>query len=217
MCLVPDAVVRMSPAPSESFRRPLHPEFYRSREAISSFLFISDEPQPVDLCVVLGAPSPTNIDPAIALYGAGLTHHIVITGSGPAQEAVDASKQPPEYQILRERALAAGVPESILILETTATNTLENFTRTAALIEKCFGWNSIRSVAIAGKPLHMRRAQMTARRYWPEHLKLVMQPTTAPTDLQADTWWRSETGRERVLSEIRKIGEYALAADLGGF
>jgi uncharacterized SAM-binding protein YcdF (DUF218 family) len=207
----------MSPAYSEHSRGPLHPEFYRSREAISAFLFISDEPQAVDLCVVLGAPSPTNIDPAIALYEAGFTRHIVITGSGPAQEALGAAQQPAEYQILRERALAAGVPESVLVLETTATNTLENFTRTATLIEQRFGWNSIRSVAIAGKPLHMRRAQMTARRYWPEHLKLVMQPTTSPIDLQADTWWRSETGRDRVLSEIRKIGEYALAADLGGF
>jgi hypothetical protein len=42
--------------------------FLESRSAITSFLFLNDPPAPVDFCFVLGCPTATNMDPAIALY-----------------------------------------------------------------------------------------------------------------------------------------------------
>lgn len=194
---------------------PAEANFFSSRDAISQFLFLADLPQAVDLCVVLGAPSYTNIDPAISLYHANLVKNIVITGFGPkGMRAADDFV--PEYAGLLDRALRAGVPQSAILLEKTATNTLENFVETAKIIEAEFSWNAINSIAIAGKPLHMRRAQMTARKHWPQHVKLVMLPTINSTDLQADTWFRSELGRKRILTELGSIAQYSLKNDIGG-
>ncbi|SFP34339.1 DUF218 domain-containing protein [Nitrosomonas cryotolerans] len=193
-----------------------HDSFFSSRNAISEFLFLSDEPEPVDLCVVLGAPSPTNIEPAIRLYGSGLTKYILITGFGPeVQKANDTFI--PEYAVLRDLALKAKIPENALILETFAMNTLENFTLSSIIIEAKFGWKNICSVAIAGKPMHMRRALMTARKHWPSHLKLIMQPSKNTIDLQIDTWWQTKNGQQRVFGELKAIAEYAMKSHIAGF
>jgi uncharacterized SAM-binding protein YcdF (DUF218 family) len=193
----------------------LDASFFSSRQAITDFLFVSDEPEAVDICVVLGSPSPTNIEPAVALYRSGLTRVVLITGHGP-REATEDRAFPPEHVALRDGALRAGIPEAALLVEQTATNTLENFTRSAALIDARFGWANVRAVAVAGKPLHMRRALMTARRHWPGHLRLVMQPSKSPDDLQSGTWWQTEQGRQRVFRELKCIGEYAMKSHIGG-
>ena len=44
-----------------------------SKDAVTAFVFMCDEPAKVDLTVVLGSPSISNIEPAIAMYHAGLT------------------------------------------------------------------------------------------------------------------------------------------------
>jgi len=185
------------------------------RDEISRFLFIRDKPGPVDICVVLGAPSFTNVDPAIFLYQSGLVEHIMITGFGPKRMKLQR-EHVPEYAGLRQRALDAGIPRSAILVEKSATNTMENFINSATLLDLRFGWDNIGSIAIAGKPLHMRRAWMTARAYWPPHLNLLMQPTTGPTDLQADTWWHSEVGIHRVLAELNSIARYSSRGDIGG-
>lgn len=190
-------------------------DFFASRDAISRFLFVSDEPQAVDICVVLGAPSFTNVDPAISLFHAGFVKTLLITGYGPAVSK-GAEGHVPEYEGLMQRALDAGIPRECILLEKAATNTLENFQNASDLIEAEFTWDRIGAVAIAGKPLHMRRALMTARKHWPEHIRLVMLPSTSETDLQRTTWFRSEPGRKRVLNELRSVAEYALKGDLGG-
>ncbi len=178
------------------------------RTAITDFLFIRDEAQPVDICLVLGAPSPSSVDPAIELFRRGLTPIILISGRGP-DELPEA-----EYQLLHRRALEAGIPAECMLLEKEARNTRDNFINSARLIEKQIGWAGIRSAAIVGKPFHMRRALMTARRWWPEHLRLLMLPTTDPGDLQPESWWLSARGRQRIFAEIERIGRYALTDDI---
>ncbi len=73
----------------------------------------------------------------------------------------------------------------------------------------------MRTVAVATKPFHTRRALMTARQQWPAHVRLVFRPSREVDDLPADMWWQTEVGRRYVFSELRAIGTYALAGDLG--
>ena len=61
----------------------------------------------------------------------------------------------------------------------------------------------------------MRRALMTARMQWPAHINYVMRPSNAPDDPPASTWWETESGRLFALAELRAIGTYALAGDIG--
>jgi uncharacterized SAM-binding protein YcdF (DUF218 family) len=189
----------------------LDPTFFDSREALTKFLFLRDEPAPVDLCFVLGCPAVSSMQPAVDLYSNGLTKRILISGHGPRVV------QEPECEVFKAYALERGVPEAAIFLERRATNTLENFVFSKPVIEKEFGWHNIRCIAIASKPFHMRRALMTARMHWPSHLSFIMLPSNHPDDAPADTWWKTEAGRRYVLAEIRAIGTYALEGHIGGY
>ena len=63
---------------------------------------------------------------AISLYRAGLAPLLVLSGGG--RQAV------PEAEVMRELALAAGVPAAALMLERRSRTTLENATETAKLL-----------------------------------------------------------------------------------
>jgi uncharacterized SAM-binding protein YcdF (DUF218 family) len=177
-------------------------------EEMTRFVFLSNEPSAVDLTIVLGSPSISNIEPAVALYGAGLTPRMLITGHGPAAES------PPEWRIYRDYALAAGVPEDRILIEPSARNTPQNFALSAPIIEQRMSWASIQKVAICCKPIHARRAFMTARQHLPCHVELLMIPPQHPADIQSHNWSKTTNGRTRVLGEIRRIGEYALKGDI---
>jgi DUF218 domain len=187
------------------------PAFFETRDAITRFLFLEDEPAPVDLCFVLGSPTPSSMLPAVDLYRRGLTPKILISGRGPVPQ------HEPECEVYKAYATERGVPEHAILLERSASNTLENFVFAKAVIEQEIGWHNLKRVAIAAKPFHMRRALMTARMHWPAHLGYLMLPSTHPDDLPAETWWQSEHGRRYVLSELRAIGAYALEGHIGGF
>lgn len=182
-----------------------------TREAITQFLFLKDEPAPVDLCFVLGSPSISSILPAVDLYQRGFTRKILISGHGPQLDSI------PEWQVYKEYALANGVPESAILVEKQASNTLENFSFSKAVIEQELGWENLSKIALVAKPFHMRRVLMTASRQWPSYLQYSMQPSNAPDDPPAETWWQTPSGRNFVLAELKAIGTYGLADHIGGF
>ena len=179
-----------------------------TRDAITQFLFLQDEPALVDLCLVLGSRFAETMDPAIDLYRKGMCPRILISGHGPDEE------QEKEADLFLAYALQQGVPREVLFVEREARHTRDNFELSAAVIEKEIGWPAIKTVGIVGKPYHMRRALMTARRFWPEHLNYLMFPSNLPRDLKAADWWESDWGRFRVMDELRRIGEYGAKGDL---
>jgi uncharacterized SAM-binding protein YcdF (DUF218 family) len=181
-----------------------------SHEAISQFLFLEDELKPVDLAIVLGNNWRPTMDPAIELVKRGFTEHVLVTGSWRG----DAEGRPTEAARFVEYALERGVPEEVLIQESEATNTKENFTFTIPLVEARIGWERVRTVAVVCLSFHTRRALLTARRWWPEHVEYVFHPVYDERDIRPDTWWRTESGTQRAMAELRRIGEYALQDDL---
>lgn len=186
-----------------------------SRKAITDFLFINDIHERVDFAFVLGSPSLISVEPAIELYQKGFTQQLIISGHGP-----QINTNPniiPEAQLLKEYAIKRGIPADRILIETKATNTLENFRNSNLLIESQIGWSSISKVAICGKPFHMRRALMTARTQWPSHVQLLMTPSNHPDDPNAQTWWQSNAGKAHVFKELNAISIYAMKGDIGDF
>ena len=187
------------------------PSFLETRQAITRFLFLRDDPAPVDLCFVLGSASISSMLPAVDLFLRGMTPKILISGHGPRLW------QKSECDIYKEYAIQQGIPEHAILLERKARNTLENFVLAKTVIDSGIGWQNVNRIAIVAKPFHMRRALMTAQMQWPPHLQYLMLPSNAPDDAPAETWWQSEAGRRFVLSELRAIGAYALEGHIGGF
>lgn len=185
---------------------------FETRDAISQFLFVRDEPQPADLVFVAASPTLSSMKPAIALYQAGLAPLILISGAGRMPDGR------PEWEAYADYALENGVPSSALLTERNARNTLENFRLGAALIAgRPGGWSGITTVALCAKPFHMRRVVMTARAQFPQGLTLLACPPSDKADIAHDNWWTTDRGRKRVLSELVRIGDYALNGDLGDF
>lgn len=182
---------------------------FETRQAISRFLFVSDPPAPADLVFVAASPSLSSIKPAISLYKSGLAPLILISGAGRMPDGR------PEWEAYTAYAEDNGVPASALLTERVARNTLENFRFGAAMIAaRPGGWSGITTVALCAKPFHMRRVVMTARQQLPQGLNLLACPPADSTDLTRDNWWMTERGRKRVLSELARIGEYALNGDI---
>ncbi len=183
-----------------------------TRAAISEFLFIHDNPEPVDLVLVAASPSISSVLPAIELYQAGLARKILISGNGTMADGR------PEWVGYREFALAQGLAEADLYFERKATNTLENIIYSRGLIEHFApGFGGIETIALCAKPFHMRRVMMTAQRHLPGHIRLIARPPSDPGDVARDNWWKTEIGRNRILKELGRISEYALRGDIGGF
>ncbi len=182
-------------------------EFDDSISRITELIFIASPPRAVDIVLVLGSPNPTASYPAVEMFHAGLTKWVAVTGQGRGGDI-------PEWQIHRDTLVAKGVPMDRILIEPHATNTLENFTLSARLIEARIGWSGIDALAVCCKPLHARRALLTARTHLPAGLSISVHCPNDPLDIQADTWWQSPIGRMRVMGELRRIGEYAQKGDI---
>ena len=117
--------------------------------------------EPADAAVVLGAavyrnrPSPVfrdRINHAIRLYQAGEVDAIIFTGG------LGNGDQFSEAEAARQYALAAGVPDEDIFIETTSTNTFYNLKNAREIITA----QGFENVLVVSDPLHMRRAMAYA-------------------------------------------------------
>jgi uncharacterized SAM-binding protein YcdF (DUF218 family) len=155
-----------------------------------------DEAAPADAIVVLGAaqyrgrPSPVlraRLDHAIGLYARGLAPRLVLTGG--IAEGDTAS----EAAVSRSYALAAGVPDSAILLENDGRTTQQSLERVARLLEA----RRLNSVVLVSDPFHLARAGLIARR---RGLEVRTSPTT--TD---GTWSRLQRQPAYFLGESLKV------------
>jgi uncharacterized SAM-binding protein YcdF (DUF218 family)/glycosyltransferase involved in cell wall biosynthesis len=105
---------------------------------------------------VAGGGYQERVKQAVDLYRQGYAARVIISSG-----FVFAFS---EAQVMRDLAVAQGVPADAILLETAAANTYENvrFTRTL-LAER--GW---RRILLVSSPYHMRRATMTWKRVAPD-------------------------------------------------
>lgn len=93
----------------------------------------------VDVIVVMGAavrrgglPSPAltqRVLHAVALFHRGITEYLLLTGG-------IGNYPPSEASVMKQLALEQGVPENGIVLEETATNTLESAIACASIIRR---------------------------------------------------------------------------------
>ncbi len=121
-----------------------------------------DEARRVDAIVILGSavwpggrPSPSlyaRTQHAIELYRAGYAARMILCGG--------VGQYPPaEAEVMRQLAIAAGVPSEALFLDDSSHSTEENLAHAKALMDR-HGW---KSALIVSDPFHLLRAQIIAR------------------------------------------------------
>jgi len=147
-------------------------------------------PPPAEIAIVLGArsegttPLPVfreRIEYSLRLYQEGKVHKLLFTG---------APGEPPQAVVARDIAVARGVPDAAILLETRSTRTIENLRFAKELLPD----PQTTKVLIVSDPLHLRRAMLMA-----EDLGLQAFPAPTPTT-QVRSFWRKlkMTSRESV-------------------
>jgi uncharacterized SAM-binding protein YcdF (DUF218 family) len=154
---------------------------------------------------------PEFCEAAHTLWREGMFSRLLVSGGRTASVAMA------EADMIAERLVRRGMPESVLILETASTNTGENVRFGLTRVAEVMDLAAIRSVVVIGKVCSTRRYLMTLQRHWPG-LSLSVCPVNY-FGIPAERWHEHEEFRARVLGEFEKIPRYlaeGFLAEIGG-
>lgn len=128
--------------------------------------------KPSDILICLGSHDLRVADHTAKLYLEGFAPTVLFSGGyGRGTSGVFSA---PEAQLLAERAVSRGVPESVILVEDKSSNTGENILFSKSLLEE--RGMSPRSAILVQKPYMERRTYATCKKQWPELDILVSSP-----------------------------------------
>ncbi len=192
-------------------------------KAITEFLFIEQRMENLkssELVLVLGNDFIDGTAEQIYnLYHSGsIAPHAKIILSG-ATGALNAGKQPECDRLHASATEKFHMPPELFIKERQAANAYQNFLYSKQIIQDLGGFDCFSQILCIGKAFLLRRASMYAAKleYPVEKMQYFGTVDTEGRNIGKDTWWRSEAAIERVLAEIKRIGEYGLQGDLSIF
>ncbi len=185
----------------------------RTVEAITSFIFLSDEPQESDVILIPGSARAALCERAAELYHAGMAPFVLPSGKYSSKfgrfstEHTDArygGDFETEFDYCRHILLACGVPDCAILREDRATNTAENaLFSTEVLAARGI---DVRRALICAQAYHARRAYMTYARYM---LGVELRVVSVETQgIGPDNWCETSEGWKKVLGEVEKCGKY---------
>ena len=183
-------------------------------EDITKFIFIKDEPEKADIIFIPGSSNWVLAETAARLYKEGKAEKIMPSGMYFYQfgrfmnERVTDERYKGIYEteaeFLASVLVKNGVPKEDVIKEEKATNTYENAIYSKELLREMKF--RIKSAIICPQAFHARRALMTYSHLFPD-TKLYVVPTNTQ-NITSGNWYNTERGRQVVLGELRKCGEY---------
>ena len=134
-----------------------------------NYLKLNQKIEPCDCIFVLGSHDKSTAEYAIELYRQGYGRYFIVSG-GVMQPQLGTT----EAEGFAEMAKEAGVPKDVIVIERTASNTGQNFTATAELLNKM--QLSLNSFLVVQKPYMERRVYAVAAKLWPDKKVIVTSP-----------------------------------------
>ncbi|RFC31653.1 MAG: DUF218 domain-containing protein [Candidatus Nitrotoga sp. SPKER] len=172
------------------------------RDTLTQFIFVPDNVLQADATIVLGMSLwERPLARAIELYRQGLAGKLVLCGGYNLKiDAIEA------LQMYR-KAKSIGIPNSDMLVDPDSSNTAENFS-TAALLLQANNIEITRSVVnIVSIHFHSRRALLTAQQVFGKDIQFGI-ATYPSVHYTSKTWYETETGHRNVCDEIEKITRY---------
>lgn len=158
---------------------------------------LNERVEKADFAVVCGtAPKYAQIraEIAAAYYKNGGTENLIVSGGAVADKSVK------ECTVLRERLLKYGVPQTAIIEEPNAFDTIQNITCSLTEICKRTDVMRVESVTVITEPFHMRRALLLAKILLPKFIKVYA--FTQGADFQSEQWKTDERLKNCVKTEM---------------
>jgi uncharacterized SAM-binding protein YcdF (DUF218 family) len=171
-------------------------------QRIGDYMMPAFPPQPSDLGFLFGTRHgiPEFCAATHALWTEGMFKRLLVSGGRTGGQARA------EADIIGEELVRLGIPESVLIRETAATNTGENVRFGRARVAQAMDLAAVRSVLVIGKICSTRRYLMTLQREWPG-LAMSVCPVNY-FGVAAERWHEHDEFRARVVGEFDKIPRY---------
>ncbi|MCA9349414.1 YdcF family protein [Candidatus Saccharibacteria bacterium] len=161
------------------------------------FLTIDDQPEKsAAIIVISGGQTLARAQTGLELFNKGYSSTLIFSG------AVTDGDSDSNAEVMKQYALDQGVPESAIITEDQATNTLENAER----IVKLIGNLSSKRVILVTSPYHQKRSYLTFHKVLGDDWEILSYPSTEPgSDWSKYGWWRTAFGWRITISELAKI------------
>ena len=177
-----------------------------SDEQITKLLFgeFRDDQQLGDCIVVLGSSKAIvyRLPVALQLYKAGRADKILFSGgvTWPGNNMTEAA-------LLKNKAIESGIPEDKILVEDASKNTKENVLASLLVLDRWCPLHKIKRLLIVTSSYHIRRTYLTFKTYMPDWIELTLCPADDQNTCK-DNWFLSQYGRERAVTEAKKIIEY---------
>jgi uncharacterized SAM-binding protein YcdF (DUF218 family) len=161
-----------------------------------------DDCQAVDAIVAIsGGDTQARTAGAIDLYKHSWAPLLVFSG------AAQDTSGPSNAEAMERQAIAAGVPQSAILLDQTSQTTKQNATNSIEL----FTEHNIRSVILVTSAYHQRRAGLEFGQRAGLAIKIVNHPIKTDDQWSA-WWWLTPTGWWLAISELFKILVFYMGA-----
>ncbi len=167
------------------------------------FLTINDQPEKsAAIIVISGGKTLDRAKTGLELFDKGYSSTLIFSG------AVTDGNSDSNAEVMKQYALEQGVPESAIITEDQATNTLENAERIVSLI----GNLSSKRIILVTSPYHQKRSYLTFHKVLGDDWEIISYPSDEPgSDWSEYGWWRTAFGWRITFSELAKIAFITIA------
>lgn len=145
------------------------------------------------IVAVSGGDTRARTAEAVRLYQNGWAKKLVFSGA-----AADKSG-PSNAKAMKNQAIAAGVPASVILVEEASETTAENAMQTGKLLKQ----NRISSMILVTSAYHSRRVSIEFAKAVPD-ISARSHPV-AVDNQWSDTWWTTVVGWQLALQELVKI------------
>ncbi|WP_156288543.1 YdcF family protein [Oceanobacillus salinisoli] len=168
------------------------------------FTGIEDDKNTGDCIFVAGSSTAVHyrLPKAIELYKQGRAPKILFSGGVKWN-----GNGLPEAMILKNKAMALGIPEKDILTEDQSLHTLENVLASLLVLSRAFQLHQMERILIVTTAYHMRRLHLTMKTYMPNWINFSLCPAI-DQNTRKDNWFRSVEGRKRVEAECTKIINY---------
>lgn len=193
----------------------------RAIQDITTFIFMEDAPQESDIILIPGTSKSAVTEKAAELYRAGYAPYVLPSGLYSsslgqfASENIDNPRYAGEYttdfEYCKRILLENGVPESAILREDRATNSMENALYSAQAVKDA--GVKVNQAILCCQAFHARRAFLSYACHF-GGVELLVVPTKTQ-GIEKDDWYKSEKGYKKVMGEVAKCGVYF--KDMGRF
>ena len=175
-------------------------------QSFSNFLMHQNEPEKVDLMVVLSGGAYDRGNEAVRLFRQGLAPLIVCPGGNLQHDFLIVGDTVYESDLTKKNIVKGGIPDSLVRVLKYGTSTIEEADTILGYCKE----NQIKKIMVVSNLFHTRRAGKVYRKKFDKEGITVLMRGCHDSQFDEDHWWQNEYGLIGLNNEYMKTLYYFL-------